>query len=137
MITLKTSGEQDIPKLADWIKADPYHRDHSDPVWWLTGNGVLSGLVEDESGILGYIRFDRDGDLLRMHTQFGPREEVSKQRLVDGMLLFIPLMQTYCKTQKATGIIFESTSPSLIGFMKLKFGFEDFSQDNFIWRAGV
>jgi hypothetical protein len=133
---LTQTTEQDIERLVRWIEADPYHKDCLNPYWWLTGMGVFAFCLQDKEGPLSYVRLDeKDSDgLIRLHTQFGPVEEVSKSRLVVGMLDCIPVVQQFCKDQNGTGIIFQSVSPSLISFMKKKFRFEDFGQDDFVWR---
>lgn len=133
---LAHTTELDVEHLARWIAQDPYHQDCLNPYWWMTGLGVLAFCLRDKEGPLAYVRLDEknaDG-LIRLHTQFGPREEVSKSRLVAGMLQCIPIVQQFCIEQSGKGIIFQSVSPSLIGFMKKKFNFEDFNQDDFVWR---
>ena len=139
MIKLVPSTEQDIEQLTEWIKSDPYHKDCLNPVWWLTGadGSLLCYCLQDSEGPLCYVRLDpKDSDgLIRLHTQFAPVEQISKIRLVKGMLKCVPIMMEFCKQQQATGLVFESRSSLLIDFMKRKFGFKDLSQDQFVWHV--
>ncbi len=138
---LAPSTEQDIERLTRWIEADPYHHECFNPYWWLTGQGIFSFCLQDKEGPLAYFRLDEknpDG-FIRLHIQFAPREEVSKLRLISGLFKCIPIVQDFCKQQDG-GIIFQSVNPSLIAFAKKNFNFEDFGQDDFVWRieqAGV
>ena len=139
-ITIVPSTEKDIATLRYWmdVDIDPTHH-CADPFWWITGSegSLLCFCTQDSEGPLCYVRLDpKDSDgLIRLHTQFAPRDQVSKLRLVGAMLKCFPMVQLFCRQQSGSGIIFQSTSMSLIDFMKRKFGFEQFSQDQFIWRT--
>jgi len=127
MIKLSTSDERDIETIQRWAEQDIDPAHHSvDPYWWLTGveGSLLAFRVDDEHGPVGYMRIDREGDLCRLHTQFAPREEVQKLRLVKAMLKCVPIVLDYSKQQQASMVVFQSTSELLIDFMKRKFGFE-------------
>jgi hypothetical protein len=128
MIKLISSTWGDRERLERWIKEDPYHKDFLHPFWWLTGRDgtLLCFRLDDFDGPLCYVRLDEklpDGTI-RLHTQFAPREEVSKLRLVKGMLKCIPIILHVCRQQHAVSIVFQSVSPTLIGFMQKKFGFQ-------------
>lgn len=139
MIYLTPSVESDIEQLTRWINKDPYHRDIVNPIWWLTGalGSCLGFRLDDETGPVAYVRLDEENkdNLLRLHTQFAPREEVEKLRLVRAMYMCIPTVKKFCIQRNASGIVFQSKSEPLIGLMKRKFRFSDFSQDEFIWRV--
>lgn len=107
---------QDIPKLSEWIQHDPYHKDHLDPLWWLTGQGFLSYKVVDEEGIIFFMRTDKESRL-RLHTQFAPESEVSKKRAATALVWGLPAMVSLARQEGLTSLVFESTSPSLIAFM--------------------
>jgi hypothetical protein len=135
---LTPSTNKDIDRLSKWIESDPYHKDYLDPYWWITGaeGSWLSFCLEDNEGPLCYVRLDEERDgLIRLHTQFAPREEVTKIRLIKGMLKCVPIVQEFCEWH-GSGVIFQSTSSLLIDFMKRKFNFEDVGQTDFVWRAG-
>lgn len=130
---LVPSTEQDIDILSRWIEFDKYH-DNVDPHWWLTGadGSLLSFCVQDEIGCVAYVRLDEKQDsLIRLHTQFGPREEVSKIRLVESMDKCIPMIRQFCEQHDA-GVIFQSTSPSLIHFMEMKFQFKPAGGNDYV-----
>jgi hypothetical protein len=143
MIKLSPSTEQDIERLTAWIKSDPYHKDCLNPIWWLTGveGSLLSFRLDDDHGPLCYVRLDQDilTGLIRLHTQFAPRQDVSKLRLVRGMLKCVPIVEKFSREQKASGIVFQSTSPLLIDFMKKKFEFQPAGGDDYLFplQAGV
>jgi len=112
---------EDIPQLQEWIAADPWHQGQT-PEFWLTGapNSLLAFCLQDDRGPVLYARVDQ-GDPATLHTQFAPVEVVSKGRLVRGMLKAMPVLFNHVKT-KASAIVFESVSPTLIVFM-LRAGF--------------
>jgi len=121
MADLSPTTRKDIPKIEEWIAVDPFHKDedqHS-AEWLLTGNGILSFCVADDQGPLCYVRLDAEGDMLRLATQFGPESQVSKKRLVTGLLSAgIPAIIEFGKNKGYKGIVFESISESLIAFME-------------------
>src|SRR6266436_3312688 len=118
---MRPTVDSDLMKIREWIATDPFHKDeeqHS-AEWLLTGNGALAFCVADEQGPLCYVRLDAEGDMLRLATQFGPESEVSKKRLVTGLLSAgIPAIIEFGKNKGYKGIVFESISESLIAFME-------------------
>lgn len=131
MINFSASTLDDVEQIKEWAQVDPYHFHQGEPEWWLTGNGgLLAFCLQDELGPLAYVRLDTEGDLTRLHTQFAPETVVSKKRLVVGMLAAIPTTIPYLKKQGSRGIIFNSVSSSLIGFMS-KIGFFPVSGDDY------
>lgn len=130
-LTVTTSA--DLEQIREWITADPYHKD--DPrctaEGLLTGNGFLTFCLRDDEGPLCFVRLDSEVDMLRLSTQFGPETEVSKKRLITGLLSTgIPAIVIFAKENKYKGIVFESTSPTLIAFMD-KQGFRPKSGDDY------
>jgi len=138
-IKLVPSVEQDIERLSRWIKADPYHKDCLNPQWWLTGNGILCFCLQDDIGPVAYVRLDAEDleGLIRLHTQFAPRDEVLKLRLIKAMLKCVPIVQEFCKQRGGNGIVFQSVNPLLIDFMKRKFGFQPAGDDDYILSLKV
>lgn len=124
MIKLVDTTESDVSQIEEWASEDVYHQTVLNGHWWLTGQGLLSFALLDETGPLAFVRLDHPVDgYVRLHTQFGPRDEVNKLRLIKGMLKCVPIVLNFAKSQKIKGIVFESISPSLIVFMEKKFGF--------------
>lgn len=126
------STEQDIERLSDWIMRDPYHKNCLDPIWWLTGQGLLSYRIEDYKGVTMYARFDEDNQLLRLHCQFAPESEVSKLRVIKSIMWAIPRMEQFARQNNTRGLIYKSVNPNLIEFMKAKFGFVSSSDDDYV-----
>jgi hypothetical protein len=120
---LSESTEQDIEQLTEWIRHDPYHKDCLNPTWWLTGNGALSYCLMDSKGPTMYVRTEIDGWKLRLHTQFAPLSVVDKTRVMKAIIWAIPVMEKFAKDNGLSGLVYQSTSPSLISFMQIKFGF--------------
>jgi len=121
-----------MDQLSEWIQADPYHKDCLNPLWWLTGNGLLSYCLQDDEGPVFFVRTEADKGNLRIHTQFGPEAEVSKMRVAKGILWAIPTMVTFAKQKGLTGLVYQSTSSSLIQFMQMKFGFVPAGNDDYV-----
>lgn len=127
MINVSETTESDIPQIAEWIAADPWHC--NDPKWQnpknlITGNGLMSFCLSDESGRLAYVQLLDDGDDARIAVQFAPEEEVSKRRLILGLIkVGIPVMKGLAEGFEKKGLVFETFSPLLIGFAE-KNGFK-------------
>lgn len=126
---IMTATEIHLPQIQEWIDADPYHKD--DPrctaEGLLTGQGKLTFCLADDEGPLCFVRLDAEGEMLRLSTQFAPESEVSKKRLITGLLSTgIPAIIKFGQDEGFKGIVFESTSDSLIGFMD-KQGFKHVS----------
>lgn len=131
MIKFTVSTTDDLPQIAEWVAADPYHKHQGQPEWWLTGNGLLAFCVQDTKGPLTFVRLDAEGEYIRVHTQFAPESVVSKRRLVVGMLHgFARLIELY-KGEGKKGMIFNSVSPTLIGFMDKQFQFQSVGNDDY------
>lgn len=128
------STPNDIEQLTEWIKHDPYHKDCLIPEWWLTGDGLLSYCIQDSQGPTMYVRIDKENDLMRLHCQFAPETEVSKSRVVKSLLWALPRMEVFAKQQQLKGFVYKSTSPSLIQFMQIRFGFTPIGSDNDYWK---
>ena len=123
---LLPTGSADAAQIAEWIAADPDHRDK--PVaedFFMTGapGSFLVFKVTDTEGIVFYVRFDPDTDKkVRMHTQFSPGN-VSKKRVVMAILGTLPKVIERLKID-FSGIVYESVSPTLIAWMSLNFRFK-------------
>lgn len=126
----KETTPMDIERLKQWIESDPYHRG-TDPLFWMTGNGLLSFRVEDQKGTTMYIRLDKDDNLLRIHTQFAPENQVSKLRTVKSLILGFPKIECVARANSLDGYVFGSYSPDLILFMVRKFGFTPISDGDY------
>lgn len=121
MVTMRPTIGTDLEKIESWIFQDPFHKDdpRCTPQGLLTGNGELTFCLQDEIGALCFVRLDSEDQMLRLSTQFGPESEVSKKRLVVGLLsLGIPVIIKFGKNRGFKGIVYESTSDSLIAFMQ-------------------
>lgn len=117
------STASDIPQLIDWISADPFHH-NMNPEWWLTGGEcLLAFVVMDDAGPTMYVRLDEEGDLVRVHVQFGPEDEVSKKRVAASLKDGFVRVADFVKTSQKKGLVFESESPLLILFLE-KMGFK-------------
>jgi len=120
MINISEIIQDDVPQIAEWIAADSWHS--RDPKWqnpeyMITGCGLMSFCLEDESGPLAYIQLLDDEDDARIAMQFAPEEVVNKRRLILGLIkVGIPVMKGMAEGFGKKGLVFETFSPSLIGF---------------------
>lgn len=122
MIKFSETLLDDQPQILEWMRADSYHRDATDqgmPGWWVTGSDcLLAACIEDASGPVIYFRLDNtENDLIRMHVQFGPQNQVSKSRVARGIARAMPALKKVAQEKGAKGFVFESLSPGLIRFM--------------------
>jgi hypothetical protein len=134
MINAVPTLRNDLNQLQDWIRQDPFHCD--DETWensegMLTGNGLLAFKLVDEKGALCFVRLDAEGELVRITIQFALENEVSKRRLVVGLVkLGIPMMVKAAKNKGFKGLVFRSVSESLIKF-GIKQGFKAIGNDDY------
>ena len=126
----------DVPQITEWIQADPYHRDQGRPEWWVGSGALLAFCLSDDAGPLTFVRLDREGEYVRIHTQFAPLIEVSKRRLLVGMVYAMEELIEIHKNKTIwdpiwKGMIFESVNPSLVAFMDKRFGFKSVGDDDY------
>lgn len=122
-----------MPQIAEWIQADPFHKD--DPrvtaESFMTSQGLISFCLDDGKGPLCYIRLDEDKQMVRIAIQFGPEAEVSKRRLIVGLInMGIPAMIKFTKDRGYKGLVFESVNPTLIKFGSNQ-GFSSVGHDDY------
>jgi hypothetical protein len=130
---LRETLESDLPKIREWIQADPFHRDdpRNQAETLLTGKGLLAFKVVDDFGDVLFIRLDADNDMVRWSAQFGPGTAVSKRQVVDALLTAaIPAVLVFSRGNGFKGIVYESVNPPLIEFMK-KQGFSHLANDDY------
>jgi hypothetical protein len=128
MIQFNPTELEDQSQILNWTTVDPYHEvlsGYSGPGWWVTGSDcLLAARIDDEVGPTMYFRLDHIKDnLIRMHVQFAPENQVNRHRVVKAILNAMPALIIKAKQEGARGFIFESVSPLLIRFME-KFGFK-------------
>ncbi len=133
MVKFSPSTFEDLEQLGEWILHDPYHFHLGQPEWWLTGaeGSLLAFCLVDLRGPVAYVRLDLEGEYVRIHTQFAPETEVSKRRLVVGLIQAVKALIELYKMEGRKGLIFNSVSPSLIGFMDKHLGFKSIGNDDY------
>lgn len=130
---LTPTTREDLHQIREWINADPFHKNDSTFLAedLLTPNGLLSFCLCDDKGPLCFIRLNQDIDMVRIVIQFGPEPEVSKRRLIAGLIEGgIPAMKSFAKSKNFKGLVFESVNPSLIAF-GVKQGFKSIGHDDY------
>jgi hypothetical protein len=135
MIEFRDSTAQDQPQILAWTLADPYHghqAEYSGPGWWLTNaaGSLLAFCLKDERGPLSYVRIDAEGEYIRIHIQFAPESEVSKRRLIAGLITGLRAIRKFYESFGVKGMIFNSVSPTLIAFMERQ-GFKSVGSDDY------
>lgn len=109
----------DVPQLIDW--GVPEDRTPE----WLSGNSLLlSFCLSDDQGPLLFCRYEPENGLARMYTIFGPEEEVSKKRIVMGMVAGLPIVYEFMKNKELKGIIYNTENESLVKWMSDHQGFK-------------
>lgn len=122
MLNFVTTTQEDLPLLKSWIDADSWHSNKESIEWWL--RGYLSFKLVDDRGTTVFVRFDREGDLVRLHSQFATTEEVSETRVALSISEAIPRFIECAKRDGVKGIVTESVSPKLVAFLAARLGFE-------------
>jgi hypothetical protein len=124
--TIRKAEEKDKARLSEWIAADkcPQHRGVN-PEWWMDEGFA----VENASGPVFYLKFE---NVMRCYIQFAP--DVDRDQEVTKLALKNAFYQVAvgAKQHGYKEIIYDSESPSLIGFMK-QFGFKE-ATNNFLVR---
>lgn len=139
---LAPTTREDLPLVQSWLDADTWHRDNlaNRADYMLTGFGLLCYQVQDDRGTVFFIRLEQDSkneDLIRVVAQFAPEAEVSKRRVIAGLIkAFLPASKKFAANKGYAGLIFESVNPSLISFMS-KFGFQAVGGDDYAFRFEV
>jgi hypothetical protein len=132
VINFSPSTFEDIAQLTEWISNDPYHFHQGQAAWWLTGSegSLLAFCLMDARGPLAYVRLDREGEYIRIHTQFAPKSVVSNRRLVVGMIAAVKKLEEVYQLQ-AKGFVFNSVNESLIAFMGNHLKFTSVGNDDY------
>jgi len=118
MLKFIPSVEQDVDQIREWSAADTWHHDQQQPEWWLTGTDChIAFCAQDDKGPVVYVKVEKEEDWYRLHCQFGPRSEVSRKRLLEAMNIGLPVLFKLLKQDGGTGVVFESSSRSLVAFM--------------------
>lgn len=134
MVRITETRAEDVDQLKEWIAADPWHKDDpkwADPIYMITGNGLLAFCIQDDKGPVAYVKLTEDEQLVRIAMQFAPESEVSKKRVVLGLIkVGIPTMKMFAMGAMYPGLVFESVSPSLIAFGE-KQGFKSIGNNDY------
>jgi hypothetical protein len=133
MIKFTPSTTDDLQQLQEWIANDPYHFHQGQPEWWLSeaAGSLFAFCMVDDKGPLTYVRLDVEGEYVRIHTQFAPKELVSHRRLIVGMLQAVSSLIVMYRDMGAKGLVFNSISPTLIAFMSKRFDFKSVGNDDY------
>jgi hypothetical protein len=126
MINFTPTTYADRVQILQWITLDPYHTqdasEESVDLFLTDRDNLLSCAVKDEEGIVFYLQLRQEGELVRIGTQFGPEDQVSKKRVVEAIKDALVSTKVLVESAGAEGFVYESVSPSLIKFMS-SFGF--------------
>lgn len=122
MIAFETIKQEDLQLLKSWIGNDPWHTNKEAVEWWT--KGYISFKLVDELGPTVFIRFDREDDRVRLHSQFAPSQEVSEKRVAISIVDAIPRFIEKAKVDGVKAIVTESVSPKLVAFLTSRVGFD-------------
>lgn len=116
-MTIRPLKQSDKPLLQFWIEADPYHKDTTTADFFFD-KSAGSFVFSDEQGPVLFVKFVkdlRDGKKeLRLHTQFWNTQKLRNAKM---LLKAFPIVEQWAKKADLGAIVFESVSPTLIGFM--------------------
>lgn len=137
MINFVPTNLEDKAQVRKWIQQDPFHKaDYTDEMAdsMLTGaeDCFLACAVKDEGGVVFYLQLKHEGGLVRIGTQFGPSEEVSRSRVAHTITEIMPALRILAASKGAKGLVFYSNSPSLVKFMS-RWGFKPTGVDDYVW----
>ena len=118
-ISLAVTTQEDLLRIKTWASVDLWHKNQNYPEWWKTGEGYLSFCVRDEEGPIFYSRIDQEQEWFRLHCQFGPRPEVSRERVVAGVTACLQVLPSYLALS-GRGMRFDSENSSLIKFLEAR-----------------
>jgi hypothetical protein len=130
VLNFETIKQEDLPQLKSWIDADSWHQTKEEVEWWL--RGYISFKLVDERGPTVFVRFDLEGDLVRLHSQFATTSEVSEHRVALSISEAIPRFIECAKVDGVKGIITESVSPKLVAFLTTRLGFAPAEGNNYV-----
>ena len=139
MINFTPTTYADRVQILQWITLDPYHTqdasEESVDLFLTDRDNLLSCAVKDEEGIVFYLQLRQEGELVRIGTQFGPEDQVSKKRVVEAIKDALVSTKVLVQSAGAEGFVYESTSHSLIKFMS-SFGFVPHKGNDYLWVFG-
>jgi hypothetical protein len=127
MIHFVRTTAADESTLRAWIDADPWHSYKDAVEWWINVGGYLTFKLVDKEGDVLFVRLDRegpDGTMVRLHTQFAPKDAVSEKRVAIAINFGITAFIPHGVASGIEGIITESVSPKLIAFLESRMGFK-------------
>lgn len=115
--------EEDRPLLAEWIQANPFHRDYSPDVFFTK---ATDGIVfEDDHGPIAMAAVVK---VVRVLAEFPPGE---KDRIREALPRAFALVATEARKGGFQEMAFETKSESLIRFCKKHLGFRE-APDEFV-----
>lgn len=113
--------ESDKPTISKWISRDPDHSKKKMTAEFFFVPETLPFAIEDETGVVMFVRIDLHGAAAVMHIQF---DEGERRRTAIALIKSFPIVRDSAKSVGARAIIFDSVSPSLIAFCKKRLGFQ-------------
>lgn len=120
MIIYRVPVEQDKPIINQWIEADDDHTERGVKPDFFFSDEAMSLVLADSQGPGLFIRIDPEApESVRIHIQFSPNQVKSAKMLLRGWDGFAHGVWN----SGVKRMVFDSTSPLLIGFCTRMFGF--------------
>jgi hypothetical protein len=116
MLKLRKLSEEDVPRLTEWMQADPYHREINPDIFFEQYTETL--VFEDEHGPILFVNLART---LRAFVQFAPDQEARSRAALPEAFHFV---KKKARDAFFRELIFESISPRVIAFCKKRLGFK-------------
>jgi hypothetical protein len=132
-ITVRSASRNDLYSrnlAATWTAADPDHRDTTRPEFWFDHSPMTECyLLEDEHGVILFLRIDTKRDTVTLHVQFPPEltdatEAASqRERTMDCLSRIFTLVEKVLALRGITRVCFTSKRPGLIRYCEKRLGF--------------
>ena len=126
----KTSAN--LKLAADWIAADPDHRDTTPPEFWFDYRlGVESYLLEDKFGPVFFYKMNRTkAREVEIHIQFPPASDPdTRARVMRGLTLGLEWIERVLAQREQTTLFFRTKNPALHRFAIKRLGFAASQQE--------
>jgi hypothetical protein len=127
MISFRKPVESDKETIMEWIMNDEEHKEKGMSAEFFFSDHALAMVIGDLYGPGLYVRLDSEPpDSVRLHIQFGPSFVRSGKTLLRAW----PEFKDRVIKAGIRRMVFESKSPSLVGFCRSCFEFSRVGESN-------
>lgn len=123
---LTPATEEDLPLATRWVQTDMFHRNLDPEFWTRQLPGINCYLLRDSEGPVFFFRMQLTAVTHELCTyiQFGPRNEVSRERTTKGMTDGMRWLEDMARSCGFNRLVFSSKNISLVLFARRTLGFD-------------